>query len=70
MGKTTTPIELQVNGVDLAEIAGGEVALMNMHSCSGPEFVLQLHFSLRLGCSTAKSPGSNCRSFVMIFKGQ
>ncbi|KAJ0086539.1 hypothetical protein Patl1_07655 [Pistacia atlantica] len=29
-----------------------------MHSCNGPEFVLQLHFSLKLGCSTAKSPGS------------
>ncbi|KAJ0103641.1 hypothetical protein Patl1_05164 [Pistacia atlantica] len=57
-GKTTTPIEFQVNGVDLAEIAGGEVAITNMHSCNGPEFVLQLHFSLKLGCSTAKSPGS------------
>ncbi|KAJ0021036.1 hypothetical protein Pint_31704 [Pistacia integerrima] len=40
-----------------------------MHSCNGPEFVLQLHFSLKLGCSTAKSPGSNCSSFVMIFNG-
>ncbi|KAJ0024539.1 hypothetical protein Pint_07525 [Pistacia integerrima] len=60
---------LQVNGVDLVEIAGGEVAITNMHSCNGPEFVLQLHFSLKLGCSTAKSPGSNCSSFVMIFNG-
>ncbi|XP_044505503.1 structural maintenance of chromosomes flexible hinge domain-containing protein GMI1 isoform X4 [Mangifera indica] len=57
-GKTTTPIEFQVSGVDLAEIAGGEVAITNMHSCNGPEFVLQLHFSLKLGCSSAKSPGS------------
>ncbi|KAJ0006686.1 hypothetical protein Pint_30620 [Pistacia integerrima] len=26
---------LQVNGVDLAEIAGGEVAITNLHSCNG-----------------------------------
>ncbi|KAJ0043182.1 hypothetical protein Pint_17764 [Pistacia integerrima] len=39
------------------------------NSCNGPEFVLQLNFSLKLGCSTAKSPGSNCSSFVMIFNG-
>lgn len=25
---------LQVNGVDLAEIAGGQVAITNMHSCN------------------------------------
>ncbi|KAJ0043465.1 hypothetical protein Pint_17792 [Pistacia integerrima] len=49
---------LQVNGVDSAEIAGGEAAITNMHSCNGSEFVLQLNFSLKLGCSTAKSPGS------------
>ncbi|KAJ0035125.1 hypothetical protein Pint_25576 [Pistacia integerrima] len=29
-----------------------------MHSCNGPKFVFQLNFSLKLGCSTAKSPGS------------
>lgn len=54
---------LQVSGVDLAEIAGGEVAITNMHSCNGPEFVLQLHFSLKLGCSSAKSPGGNWSFF-------
>ncbi|XP_052192848.1 structural maintenance of chromosomes flexible hinge domain-containing protein GMI1 [Diospyros lotus] len=42
-GRTTMPIEFQVNGVDLAEIQGGEVAITNIHSCNGPEFVLQLH---------------------------
>ncbi|XP_043816102.1 structural maintenance of chromosomes flexible hinge domain-containing protein GMI1 isoform X2 [Manihot esculenta] len=45
-GKTTTPITFQVNGVDLAEIEGGEVSITNFHSCNGPEFVLQLHFSI------------------------
>ncbi|KAJ0076139.1 hypothetical protein Patl1_34994 [Pistacia atlantica] len=39
-GKTTTLIVLQVNGVDLVEIAGREVAITNLHSCNGPEFVL------------------------------
>ncbi|THG10123.1 hypothetical protein TEA_027988 [Camellia sinensis var. sinensis] len=34
-----------VNGTDLAEIHGGEVAITNLHSCNGPEFVLQVHFS-------------------------
>lgn len=33
-----------MNGVNLAEIDGGEVAVTNWHSCNGPEFVLQLRF--------------------------
>lgn len=37
-------IFLQVNGVGLTEIEGGEVAITNLHSSNGPEFVLQLHF--------------------------
>ncbi|XP_058724701.1 structural maintenance of chromosomes flexible hinge domain-containing protein GMI1 isoform X2 [Vicia villosa] len=46
-GKTITPIEFQINGVDLTEIQGGEVATTNLHSCNGPEFVLQLHLSIK-----------------------
>ncbi|KAI5394106.1 structural maintenance of chromosomes flexible hinge domain-containing protein GMI1 isoform X3 [Lathyrus oleraceus] len=46
-GKTITPIEFQVNGVDLTEIQGGEVATTNLHSCNGPEFVLQLRLSIK-----------------------
>ncbi|CAK8570173.1 unnamed protein product [Lathyrus sativus] len=46
-GKTITPIEFQVNGVDLTEIQGGEVATTNLHSCNGPEFVLQLRMSIK-----------------------
>ncbi|KAH9724086.1 Structural maintenance of chromosomes flexible hinge domain-containing protein GMI1 [Citrus sinensis] len=57
-GKTTRPIEFQVNGIDLAEVAGGEVAITNMHSCNGPDFILQLHFSLRQASATTNSPGS------------
>lgn len=44
-GRTIMPIEFEVNGTDLAEIHGGEVAITNLHSCNGPEFVLQLNFS-------------------------
>lgn len=36
---------LQVNGANLAEVTGGEVAVTNLLSCNGPEFTLQLHFS-------------------------
>ncbi|XP_051138184.1 structural maintenance of chromosomes flexible hinge domain-containing protein GMI1 isoform X2 [Andrographis paniculata] len=44
-GKTSRPVKFQVNGKDLAGINGGEVAVTNLHSCNGPEFVIQLHFS-------------------------
>ncbi|KAK1560819.1 hypothetical protein Q3G72_031187 [Acer saccharum] len=36
----------EVNGVDLAEVEGGEVAITNLHSYSGPEFVLHIQFFL------------------------
>lgn len=55
-------IFVQVNGVDLAEIEGGEVAITNLHSCNGPEFVLQLHFSLIQDHDGIKSPGNPYRS--------
>ncbi|XP_074360083.1 structural maintenance of chromosomes flexible hinge domain-containing protein GMI1-like [Apium graveolens] len=32
-GKTITPIEFQVNEIDLAEVEGGEVAITNLNSC-------------------------------------
>ncbi|KAK2635775.1 hypothetical protein Ddye_030567 [Dipteronia dyeriana] len=58
MGKTTRPIEFQVNGVDLAEVEGGEVAITNLHSCNGPEFVLHLQFFSKQGSATTTIPGS------------
>lgn len=42
---TITPIEFEVNGINLAEIEGGEVAITNLQSCNGPNFICQLHFS-------------------------
>ncbi|XP_020206099.1 structural maintenance of chromosomes flexible hinge domain-containing protein GMI1 isoform X2 [Cajanus cajan] len=57
-GKTITPIEFQVNGVDLTEIQGGEIAITNLHSSNGPEFVFQLHLSLVRGNDGIKSASS------------
>ncbi|KAK1392217.1 Gamma-irradiation and mitomycin c induced 1 [Heracleum sosnowskyi] len=56
-GKTITPIEFQVNGIDLAEVEGGEVAVTNLNSCHGPHFVLQLHFTSNQEVHLQKSPG-------------
>ncbi|KAK2992739.1 hypothetical protein RJ640_023252, partial [Escallonia rubra] len=47
-----------VNGIDLAEIQGGEVATTNLHSCNGPEFVLQLVFHSSQDSVAVKSPRS------------
>ncbi|GAV66190.1 LOW QUALITY PROTEIN: HATPase_c_3 domain-containing protein, partial [Cephalotus follicularis] len=57
-GMTTTPIEFQVNGADLAEIEGGEVAVTNLHSCNGPKFVFQLRFSLVQDNAASRIPVS------------
>ncbi|KAD2805557.1 hypothetical protein E3N88_38934 [Mikania micrantha] len=54
-GRTTRPIEFQVNGDDLAEIPGGEVAITNLASCNGPEFILQVHFKLNHDNATVTS---------------
>ncbi|XP_010519435.1 PREDICTED: uncharacterized protein LOC104798901 isoform X2 [Tarenaya hassleriana] len=43
-GKTEMPIEFQVNGDNLAELEGGEVAITNLNSCTGREFSFQLRF--------------------------
>ncbi|KAJ9680038.1 hypothetical protein PVL29_021800 [Vitis rotundifolia] len=57
IGKTNTPVEFQVNGLDLAEIDGGEVGTTNLHSSNGPEFVLQLRFYGNQDNVATKSPG-------------
>nr|XP_016460857.1 PREDICTED: uncharacterized protein LOC107784267 isoform X4 [Nicotiana tabacum] len=59
-GRTIMPIEFQVNGTNLAEIEGGEVATTNLQSCNGPEFVLQLRF--HVNDSTNVKVGSGKRS--------
>lgn len=45
-----------MNGVNLAEINGGEVAVTNWHSSNGPEFVLQLRF-VKQDTDASRSPG-------------
>jgi len=50
-------VPFQVNGVNLAEIEGGEVAITNLHSCNGPEFVFQLRFFFNRASATLNSPG-------------
>ncbi|KAL3729260.1 hypothetical protein ACJRO7_026371 [Eucalyptus globulus] len=44
--RTIRPVHFEVNGIDLAEIEGGEVAITNLHSCNGPDFIIQVHFSI------------------------
>ncbi|KAL2921819.1 Structural maintenance of chromosomes flexible hinge domain-containing protein GMI1, partial [Bienertia sinuspersici] len=55
-GRTTTLVEFQINGINLAEIEGGEVAVTNLHSCNGPEFVLNLNFTIEEDKAASKSP--------------
>ena len=38
-------MDLPVNGLNLTEIDGGEVAVTNLHSCNGPDFVIDIRFS-------------------------
>ncbi|XWS37991.1 hypothetical protein CRYUN_Cryun19dG0092200 [Craigia yunnanensis] len=57
-GRTITPVEFQVNGVDLTEIEGGEAAVTNLLSCNGPEFTILLHFSLKEEKLATNGPGS------------
>lgn len=60
----------QVNGLDLAEIDGGEVGTTNLHSSNGPEFVLQLRFYGNQDNVGTKSPGkqyiTNFSFFLLV----
>ncbi|KAI3410561.1 uncharacterized protein J3R85_018768, partial [Psidium guajava] len=49
---------IQVNGTDLAEIEGGEVAITNSHSCNGPDFKIEVHFSITPDTDANTIPGS------------
>ncbi|KAK4734712.1 hypothetical protein R3W88_008973 [Solanum pinnatisectum] len=72
-GKTVMPIEFQVNGINLAEIEGGEVATTNLLSCNGPEFVTQLSFhvkdsnGLKVGSGTKSSFEAHARLRCVYF---
>ncbi|KAJ8446219.1 LOW QUALITY PROTEIN: hypothetical protein Cgig2_015990 [Carnegiea gigantea] len=48
---------IQVNGINLTEVDGGEFAITNLHSCNGPDFVLNLHLSIEEDNTTARGPG-------------
>uniref|UniRef100_A0A3Q7FKL2 Uncharacterized protein n=1 Tax=Solanum lycopersicum TaxID=4081 RepID=A0A3Q7FKL2_SOLLC len=47
MLETPWKMNYEVNGTNLAEIEGGEVATTNLLSCNGPEFVMQLSFHVK-----------------------
>lgn len=36
-----------MNDINLAEIQGGEVAITNLLSCNGPDFIMQLRFMIK-----------------------
>ncbi|KAK9049166.1 hypothetical protein SSX86_031867 [Deinandra increscens subsp. villosa] len=57
-GRTTMPIEFLVNGDNLAEIPGGEVAVTNLATCNGPEFILQIRFTMNHDSAMASSQGT------------
>ncbi|XP_048139026.1 structural maintenance of chromosomes flexible hinge domain-containing protein GMI1 isoform X2 [Rhodamnia argentea] len=56
--RTTRPVYFEVNGTDLAEIKGGEVAITNSHSCNGPDFIIEVHFSITQDTDANRIPGS------------
>ncbi|KAG4172718.1 hypothetical protein ERO13_A11G015200v2 [Gossypium hirsutum] len=58
VGRTITPVGFQVNGLDLTEIQGGEIATTNLHSCNGPEFTLLMRFSLKKEKISTSASGS------------
>ncbi|KMT16006.1 hypothetical protein BVRB_3g051850 isoform D [Beta vulgaris subsp. vulgaris] len=55
-GRTTILVDFEINGINLAEVEGGEVAVTNLHSSNGPDFVLNLHFSFEEDKAASKSP--------------
>ncbi|CAI9092569.1 OLC1v1027852C1 [Oldenlandia corymbosa var. corymbosa] len=58
-GRTEKPVEFQVNGIDLAEVLSGEVALTNIHSCNGPSFVVQLRFTKETSQNVSSSSAAS-----------
>ncbi|KAK6936673.1 hypothetical protein RJ641_033703 [Dillenia turbinata] len=54
---TSTPVDFQVDGKNLAGIVGGEVAITNLHSGNGPNFVLQLQFHYNPEKAKTNCPG-------------
>ncbi|KAL0658761.1 hypothetical protein Bca4012_079346 [Brassica carinata] len=65
-GRTERPVEFQVSGEDLAEIAGGEVAITNLNS-KGEEFSFQIRFSLASEKRKGKPQQANARLKFVYF---
>uniref|UniRef100_A0A1J3I4J6 Protein DEFECTIVE IN MERISTEM SILENCING 3 n=2 Tax=Noccaea caerulescens TaxID=107243 RepID=A0A1J3I4J6_NOCCA len=65
-GKTEWPVEFQVNGENLAEIAGGEVAITNLNS-RGEEFWFQIRFSLTSEKRVGRPQEANARLRFVYF---
>ncbi|EOA19247.1 hypothetical protein CARUB_v10000030mg [Capsella rubella] len=65
-GRTETPVEFQVNGEDLAEITGGEVAITNLHSM-GQVFSFQIRFTLSGGKRKGTTEVANARLKFVYF---
>ncbi|KAM0881718.1 hypothetical protein ACQ4PT_032768 [Festuca glaucescens] len=50
----------EVNGVDLAEILENEVTVTNLHSCAGPNFILDVTFS----CTSTTAANSEAHARI------
>ncbi|CAH8272083.1 unnamed protein product [Arabidopsis lyrata] len=65
-GRTERPVEFQVNGEDLAEITGGEVAITNLHS-KGQVYSFQIRFTLTGGKRKGTTQEANARLKFVYF---
>ncbi|CAA7023350.1 unnamed protein product [Microthlaspi erraticum] len=65
-GKTERPVDFEVNGEDLAEIAGGEVAITNLNS-RGEEFWFQIKFTLTSEKRQGRPQEANARLKFVYF---
>ncbi|KAF8089965.1 hypothetical protein N665_0493s0021 [Sinapis alba] len=65
-GRTERPVEFQVSGEDLAEIAGGEVAITNLNS-KGEEFLFQIRFTLTSEKRKGRPQEANARLKFVYF---
>ncbi|XP_031495108.1 structural maintenance of chromosomes flexible hinge domain-containing protein GMI1-like isoform X2 [Nymphaea colorata] len=64
---TAAPIEFEVNGVNLTEVDGGELAITNLNSCNGPDFVLLLHFVAQAADNSGGKRFANARIKCVYF---
>lgn len=49
--------QIQVNGLNLAEVQGGETAITNWFSCNGPDFVFQIRIQVKKEDGSAEKAG-------------